>query len=404
MSYRMIADAVESSPFVSLPGLRERTFSLWFRRLVYTQIWEDPRIDLLAMQVDPSTRIVTIASAGCNALNYLVARPASIDAVDINPAHLALTRLRLAAAATLPDHGSLYSFLGRADTDSNAILYQRFIRGALDDESRRFWEDGSWLRRPRIEYFRNGFYRHGLLGTFIGLAHLLGRMAGGDPERFLAARNREEQRDLFERHVAPVFRHPLFRLACTMPMAFYTLGIPPKQLAALREDARRAGGMAAAMLERVRRLACDFPLEDNYFAWQAFGRRYGDALRGGVPDYLKRENHRIMREGAARVGTHLASMTDFLRGHPARRFDRYVLLDAQDWMTPLQIAELWSEIDRTSAPGARTIFRTAGAESPVAAALPPTVAQRWRRDPEGDRLLRDDRAAIYGGFHVYVRD
>ena len=30
----------------------------------------------------------------------------------------------------------------------------------------------------------------------------------------------------------------------------------------------------AVLRERVERLACDFPIQDNYFAWQAFGRGY----------------------------------------------------------------------------------------------------------------------------------
>ncbi|MCK6451686.1 MAG: DUF3419 family protein [Alphaproteobacteria bacterium] len=406
MTNRMIAHAVESHPAVSLPGVQERAFSLWFRRLVYNQIWEDPRVDLLAMEVGPATRIVTIASGGCNTLNYLLARPASIDAVDINPAHVALARLRLAAAAELPDHDALFSFLGRADATGNAILYNRFIRPVLDPETLRFWDHSSFFRRPRIAYFTDGFFRYGLLGRFIGFAHLLGRLAGGDPGPLLGARSLEEQHLLFERHVAPVFAHPVFRLGCALPMMFYSLGIPPKQFAALRADARHAGGgMARLMLERVRRLACDFPIDDNYFAWQAFGRRYGDAARGAVPDYLKPEHFRTVREGVGRVRVHLASMTDFLRRHAAGRFDRYVLLDAQDWMTATQVAALWDEIDRTAAPGARVVFRTAGGESPVEGCVPHALLRRWRRNTvTSAALLRRDRSAIYGGFHLYVAE
>ena len=40
--------------------------------------------------------------------------------------------------------------------------------------------------------------------------------------------------------------------------------------------------------ERVERLACDFPIHDNYFAWQAFGRGYDLESREAVPDYLQR--------------------------------------------------------------------------------------------------------------------
>jgi len=49
----------------------DRVFAFWFRRLVYTQIWEDPEADLAALQLPLGSTIVTISSGGCNALSYL---------------------------------------------------------------------------------------------------------------------------------------------------------------------------------------------------------------------------------------------------------------------------------------------------------------------------------------------
>jgi S-adenosylmethionine-diacylglycerol 3-amino-3-carboxypropyl transferase len=404
----MIAAAVESDPAVSLPGVQQRAFSFWFQRLVYNQIWEDPRVDLLAMEVDSSTRIVTIASGGCNALNYLIARPASIDAVDINPAQVALTRLKLAAAAELPDHEALFRFLGRADAAGNANLYHRFIRPVLDPDTLAYWEKAPPWRKPRIAAFTEGFYRHGLLGRFIGFAHWLGRLAGGSPERLFEARTIEDQRRLFDRHIAPAFDHPLFRMGCAIPSMFYSLGIPPQQYAAMRADAERAGyggDMAKLMRERVRRLACDFPLGANYFAWQAFARRYAADPNGAVPDYLKPEHFGPVHAGAARVRVHLASMTGFLGQQPARSLDRFLLLDSQDWMTRKQLDALWKAIDRAATPGARAVFRTAAADSPLERGERLAGLRRWRRDAiTSAALWRLDRSAIYGGLHVYVKE
>ena len=64
--------AVHHSPLISQRGLLERLFTFWFNSLVYNQIWEDPRVDLAALQLVPEeSRIVTISSGGCNVLNYL---------------------------------------------------------------------------------------------------------------------------------------------------------------------------------------------------------------------------------------------------------------------------------------------------------------------------------------------
>jgi S-adenosylmethionine-diacylglycerol 3-amino-3-carboxypropyl transferase len=97
-------------------------------------------------------------------------------------------------------------------------------------------------------------------------------------------------------------------------------------------------------------------------------------------------------------------MTEALATEPAGTLDGYVLLDAQDWMTPVQLEALWSEIDRTGTAGARVICRTAGATSPVERHLPEAIRQRWRRlDELSATLFARDRSAVYGGFHVYAR-
>ena len=87
---------------LSIDGALERIFSIAFRGLVYPQIWEDPLVDLAAMEIEPHHHIVTIASGGCNVMSYLASSPARITAVDLNHAHVALTKLKLAGLKGLP--------------------------------------------------------------------------------------------------------------------------------------------------------------------------------------------------------------------------------------------------------------------------------------------------------------
>ncbi len=102
MSTRLVEDAVYNTRPVTPKGVLDRLFAFWFKRFVYNQIWEDPRVDLAALRLTPSSRLVTIASGGCNVLNYLLADPASIVAVDLNPAHIALTRLKSSISLARP--------------------------------------------------------------------------------------------------------------------------------------------------------------------------------------------------------------------------------------------------------------------------------------------------------------
>jgi S-adenosylmethionine-diacylglycerol 3-amino-3-carboxypropyl transferase len=401
MRPRLIKRAVCAGPALTPRGLLDRLFALWFKRFVYNQIWEDPRVDLAALDLTASCRLATIASGGCNVLNYLLADPAAIIAVDLNPAHIALTRLKLAAAARLPDHEAFFRFFGAGADPGNRETYFSALRPRLDRDTRAFWEGRPLTGKRRLDYFADGLYRRALLGRFIGLLHAVAALAGRCPGRLLAAQNLAQQQQIFDETIAPLFDLWLVRLLCRLPIASYSLGIPPAQFTQLRGAA--GGGIAALYRDRVRRLACDYPLSDNYFAWQAFGRAYDVEQRRAVPDYLRAENFEVLRSRVARVSTRLASMTGFLAGEPPRSIDRYVLLDAQDWMGRDRLNALWREIGRTARPGARVIYRTAGETPRIDREVAAALIGGWRYDRAFSRSLSArDRSAIYGGFHVFM--
>src|SRR3546814_2072522 len=218
----------------------------------------------------------------------------------------------------------------------------------------------------------------------------------------LEAKTLADQRRIFDEQLAPVFQAGLGRTLGRNPSSLYGLGIPPAQFDDLKSDAA-GGDMARLLHRRLERLACDFPLEDNYFAWQAFGRGYDRVNRRAVPRYLRAEHHETLRRTVGRAEISQASITARLAEEPAASLDRYVLLDAQDWMDSRPMNELWAQILRTARPGAKVVFRTAGEKTILPDHLPPALLDRWRYDETLSReLLGRDRSSIYGGFHVYT--
>ena len=394
--------AVRRNRAFSREGLLEIMFTWAFKGLVYPQIWEDPEVDMEALALTPECHVVAIASGGCNVLSYLIADPGRITAVDLSRAHIALNRLKLAAVRYLPSWQSFYRFFGEADEEANVAAYWRFLKDRLDTESRAYWEGRalSGFGRRRISMFSKNIYRYGLLGYSIGLGHLVARIHGVDLRKVLAARSLEEQRAFFDASVAPLFDSPIIRWASRRQLALYGLGIPPAQYAALGEG---APNMATVLRERVEKLACEFSIAENYFAWQAFGRSYSDGGSGPVPPYLEREHFAAIRDRADRVEVLNRSFTEYLKGRPPQSLDRYVLLDAQDWMSDAQLNDLWREITRTAKPGARVIFRTAAQPTLLPGRVEDEVLERWTYEADQSReLTRRDRSAIYGGFHLYV--
>ncbi|KTE25397.1 MULTISPECIES: DUF3419 family protein [unclassified Sphingopyxis] len=396
---RKIAAAVVREDAEQKQRLLDRAFALAFKGLVYAQIWEDPVVDMEALAIEPGNRIATIASGGCNALSYLTADPAEIVAVDLNTAHVALNNLKRVAAQRLPDYESFRRFFAEADSVANIADYRTFIRPHLDETSRRYWEGRDLVGRRRINGFASGLYKRGLLGNFIGLAHLIARMHRIDLKQFLDAKTIGEQRAIFDEKFAPFFDRKLIRWITDQRSSLFGLGIPPAQYDALADGKP----MADVLRGRLEKLACDFPLEENYFAWQAFGRAYGKGKAAPLPPYLQTGHYAAVRARAERVTMLHANMTDMLAANDAASFDRYIFLDAQDWMSDAQLAALWTEVTRTARPGARVLFRTAAEPTLLPGRLPDDLLRRWdyREDASLD-YTRRDRSAIYGGVHLYV--
>ncbi len=235
----LLSEAVHQNDGLSVTGFLERTFTFAFRSMVYPQIWEDPRIDMEALDLQSTSRMMTISSGGCNALSYLTANPAKIYAVDLNDTHIALLNLKLAAAKSLPNHNSFYRFFGASNDWRNARLYDEVLRPTLDAETRAYWDGRDMTGRRRISRFSRNFFRFGLLGRFIGTVHLAARALGVDPSMILQAKSQEEQRQIFDRHFAPIFDKKIVRWVMSNPASLFGLGIPPAQYQALCENGTR---------------------------------------------------------------------------------------------------------------------------------------------------------------------
>ena len=396
---RVINDAVVRKNAKQGEKLLDRAFAFAFKGLVYPQIWEDPVVDMQALAITPESRVVTIASGSCNALSYLTANPAKITAVDLNRAHVALGNLKLTAARHLPSYEAFRRFFTEADNKANVAAYFAAIAPHLDPVSRDYWESRDYSGRRRITHFGRSIYRQGLLGNFIGLTHLMSKLYRVDLKSVLEAQTLEEQREAFETKLAPVFDRKIVQWLTDQPASLFGLGIPPAQFKALAGDEK----MATVLRRRLEKLTCDFAFSDNYFAWQAFGRGYERSEDASLPPYLERQNYAAIRDRVNRAEIIHANMTDHLAQQPAASLDRYILLDAQDWMDDTQLTALWSQITRTARPGARVLFRTAAEPDLLPGRVPETVLSAWEYRAEESRdFTARDRSSIYGAVHLYV--
>jgi S-adenosylmethionine-diacylglycerol 3-amino-3-carboxypropyl transferase len=404
----LVLGAVKRRDASKKQGVLQKLFAVWFDAFVYNQIWEDPRVDLQALKLDARARVLTISSGGCNALNYLLANPQSVTAVDLNRHHIFLLNLKIAALKYLPAYEEFFAFFGYGKSEKTIENYEKFIAPKLDKETREFWESNSFVGKirhgRRINFFRKGgLYEHSRNGYFLRFFHKFSHLLGCRPEEVLKARNAEEQEKLYEKYIAPFFDSFVIKAIGKMPVTMFGLGIPPQQYDELKKDLEGDANLIDVYRTRTRRLAVEYPIYENYFAWQAFARKYDTENRRAVPEYLKAENYAALKRNAEKARTKIGSITEELKNQPVNSYNRFVFLDAQDWMNTEMMTELWTAIAERAEPNSRIIFRTAGAASPIETNLPADLRGKFRYEENlSKELFKQDRASIYGGFHLYV--
>jgi S-adenosylmethionine-diacylglycerol 3-amino-3-carboxypropyl transferase len=386
--------------------LQERLFAWLFSGLVYAQIWEDPLIDMEALNLKADDDMIAIASGGCNVLSYLSKDLHSITAIDLNKHHIKLNEMKKACFVHFPSHDFLFDFFAKTNHLPNAQHYKMFVEPYLSQNDQNYWREKSIFGEMRIQRFCKNLYHYGMLGHFISALHVFCRLYGVRLSDIIACQNIDQQRHFFATKLQPILRSRLFKAIVNYPAALYGLGIPPAQYRSLLRAGEDKGGMAYVLEQRVKNLVCEHSLSTNYFAWQAFAQRYPALPSQALPPYLNPQNFHHIKSQIDKLTIIQANLIDYLEHSPPHSLSCFILLDAQDWMNDETLNRLWRAIMLTARPGARVIFRTADQHSLLTHRLDPHILAQWDYDEHKCRALHQrDRSAIYGGFHLYsLRD
>ncbi len=121
-----------------------------FDDIRYAQLWEDADVLVDALGDQRGKTLVSICSAGDNALAMLTLDPARVVAIDLSPAQIACLAIRIAAYRTL-DHAAVLELLGARPSARRGELLDRVAR-ELDTDTARFWT----ARRADVETYGIG--------------------------------------------------------------------------------------------------------------------------------------------------------------------------------------------------------------------------------------------------------
>lgn len=326
------------------------------RNLVYNTCWEDPALDRVALDFRPDDRVMVISSAGCNALDYLLAGAGEVNAVDVNPIQNALVELKVAGIKAL-DHGSFFELFGDGGSPRARELYRDTLRQHLSPFAARYWD-------KKIGFFsgrgwRQSFYYHGTCGLFAKLLltnTVVVQRLRGPLEEMLEAKTIDEQRAVYEK-IKPKLWKPWVKWFLSRNFTMALVGVPWPQRDQIVNG--YPGGVAQFIRDAMEAVVTQLPFSDNYFYRVYLQGRY---TRECCPEYLKADNFDRLKSLIGRLKVHTSTVTHFLN-HAEPGISKFVLLDHMDWMNhnnPHGLVDEWGAILEKARPGARAIYRSAG--------------------------------------------
>jgi S-adenosylmethionine-diacylglycerol 3-amino-3-carboxypropyl transferase len=350
-----------------------------FDQIRYAQLWEDADVLVGGLATKPGATLVSICSAGDNALAMLTLDPAKVVVVDLSTAQIACLEARMAAYRVL-SHQEFLRLMGARPASDRGVLIDRVIT-TLPAASQAFWT-------PR----RNDVIAHGLggIGKFEAYFRLF-------RTRLLPLVHSRKTIDaIFERRTPEARRVFLdqrwntwrWRMLLNLFFSKFVMGRLGRD-AAFFEHVE--GSAAQHVARRIEHAAVTLQPADNpYLAWIMTGT-CGEAL----PLAWRPEYYETIRARLDRLEIRPGSLERFVA--TGERADGFNLSDIFEYMSPDVFADVYGSVLAASNPGARLVYWNMMVPRRVPA---PHHARVQRLQQEEDRLKLQDKAFFYSDFVI----
>ncbi len=350
-----------------------------FDKIRYAQLWEDADVLLLGLGEQKGATLVSICSAGDNALAMLTLDPERVVVIDLSQAQISCLNIRIAAYKVL-NHAELLELLGARPSAQRGELLERAARN-LEGQDQSFWGE----RRAEVEK-----YGLGGVGRFENYFRIF--------RRYLlpVAQNRATINEVFvskEQATRRVFfkkewNNWRWRLLLKFFFSNFVMGRLGRDPAFF---AHVEGSLAEHVARRVKHAAVDLdPAENSYLHWILKGTN-GDAL----PLAWREEHFDAIRARLDRLDIRHGSLEAFVT--TGEKADGFNLSDIFEYMDEKVFRAVYGSVLDAANPDARLVYWN----MMVPRRAPEVFASRIRTLHEIEQAGKAmDKAFFYSDFVV----
>lgn len=350
-----------------------------FDHIRYAQLWEDADVLCAALPQEPGKTLVSICSAGDNALAMLTLDPARVVVVDLSPAQIACLHLRIGAYQALSQPEFLELMGSRPSTQRGALLDRSIAN--LDAETRAFWDE----RRDDVTAFGAGgvgkFERYFRIfrTKLLPLVHSKKTL-----DAIFVSRPQAERQVFLDQR----FNTWRWRLLLNFFFSRFMMGRMGRDKAFFDHV---EGSVAQHVARRIKHAAVDCdPAQNPYLHWIMKGT-HGEA----VPMPWRAEHYDVIRDRLDRLDIRQGALEAFI--DDGDKADGFNLSDIFEYMSPDVFAEVYGQVLSAANAGARLVYWNMMAPRRVPHAFMDKVTTLT---PIEDALKAEDKAFFYSDFVV----
>ncbi len=350
-----------------------------FEAIRYAQLWEDADVLVDALGNQKGKRLVSICSAGDNALAMLLLDPEKVIAIDLSPAQIACLEIRIAAYRKL-SHTEFLELMGARKSNRRAELFDRLLND-LDENTAIFWakqrDEVSLLGIGGVGKFERYFriFKNKILPLAQSRATV---------DEVFHSKPRAE-REIFFNTRWNNWRWKLLLKVFFSNFVMGRLGRDPAFFDHVE------GSLADHVASRLDHAGIDLDPSKNPYLHYILKGMQGEAL----PLPWREEHYNTIRERLDRLDLRCGSLEDCME--IGEKADGFNLSDIFEYMNEEIFEEVYRSILNASNPGARLVYWN----MMVPRRMPTSFSKKMIRLTEvEDRGKTMDKAFFYSDFVV----
>ncbi len=350
-----------------------------FDLIRYAQVWEDAEILIEALQINENDNILSIASAGENALSMLIKNPNKVYAIDLNLNQIACTELKKMVYKYL-DYDECMKLIGVQECDSRIELYEK-VKEELSENNRKYFDDNKEIIEKGIIHtgkFENYFNIFGQ--KVLPLIH-----SKKIRDELLEKKTLEERKTFYDKKWNNFRWQILFKI-------FFSRTVMGK-LGRDKAFFRYVNvNVAENILKRTKYALTELDPSENSYLHYIINGKYDKVL----PVAYRKENFEIIKKNIDKLILLSESVETFIEREDVDYISKYNLSDIFEYMDDSQMQKIFEKMFTKSGKGTKIAYWNMLADKRAS-----KYFENLKYDEKKSKeLLNKDKAFFYSNFIV----